>query len=45
MLCKWHGLGLFDVLSAMRIKYNKEKFQKFYDKVMEIELQSKNMNT
>ena len=41
MLWEWRSLGLFDVLSAMKITYNKNKFEKFYNKAMEIELRSK----
>lgn len=37
MLWDWASLGLCDVLSAMRVKYNKEKFREFYRKAMEIE--------
>lgn len=41
MLWEWRDLGLFDVLSAMKVKYNKKKFKIFYKKAMEIELRSK----
>ena len=38
MLWDWISLGLFDVLSAMRVKYNKNEFIEFYNRAMEIEL-------
>jgi len=38
MLWDWAGLGLLDVLSAMRVKYGKEQFADFYQRAMEIEL-------
>ncbi|MEO8235385.1 MAG: hypothetical protein ABI549_08230 [Flavobacterium sp.] len=38
MLWEWVNLGLSDVLAAMRVKYDKLKFQEFYFKAMEIEL-------
>ena len=41
MLWEWGGLGLSDVLSAMRVKYDKEKFVDFYNRAMEIQLRTK----
>jgi hypothetical protein len=41
MLWEWGGLGLSDVLAAMRVKYNKEQFANFYDRAMEIQLRTK----
>jgi hypothetical protein len=38
MLWDWGGLGLPDVLAAMRVKYNEEKFKDFYERAMKIEL-------
>jgi hypothetical protein len=38
MLWDWVGLGLPDVLAAMRVKYSKEEFRDFYKRAMEIEL-------
>ena len=38
MLWEWCYLGLHDVLCAMRMKYNKEQFRKFYRNAMDIEL-------
>ncbi len=38
LLWDWTNLGLHDVLSAMRAKYNKAKFEDFYQRAMEIEL-------
>jgi hypothetical protein len=38
MLWDWVNLGLLDVLSAMRVKYNKAEFEEFYFRAMEIEL-------
>ena len=38
MLWDWTNLGLSDVLSAMRVKYNKAEFEEFYFRAMEIEL-------
>jgi len=38
MLWECYSLGLFDVLSAMRAKYNKNEFIEFYNRAMEIEL-------
>ncbi|GAA5039075.1 hypothetical protein GCM10011506_37780 [Marivirga lumbricoides] len=37
ILWEWTSLGLYDVLSAMREKYNKEKFKDFYKRAVEIE--------
>lgn len=37
MLWDWCSLGLVDVLSAMRAKYNKEEFRDFYIRALEIE--------
>ncbi|WP_424000683.1 hypothetical protein [Maribacter sp. IgM3_T14_3] len=42
MLWDWCSLGLSDVLSAMRSKYSKEEFRKFYKRALEIE-KRKNM--
>ena len=41
MLWEWTHLGAFDVLSAMRAKYNREEFREFYARVMEIALLNK----
>ncbi|NMM48903.1 hypothetical protein [Marinigracilibium pacificum] len=41
MLWDWGGLGLSDVLAAMRVKYNKEQFADFYKRAMEIQLRTK----
>jgi hypothetical protein len=38
MLWEWCSLGLSDVLSAMRAKYDKSTFEKFYWRAMEIEM-------
>ncbi|RAU83013.1 hypothetical protein [Pontibacter arcticus] len=38
MLWEWGGLGLSDVLAAMKVKYNEEQFKDFYERAMEIEL-------
>lgn len=38
MLWDWCSLGLSDVLSAMRAKYNETQFRDFYAQAMEIEL-------
>ena len=38
MLWEWVNLGLLDVLSAMRVKYNPSEFEEFYFRAMEIEL-------
>ncbi|MDT0557382.1 hypothetical protein RM697_01900 [Ichthyenterobacterium sp. W332] len=37
MLWDWCSLGLSDVLSAMRVKYNKVDFRAFYKKAIEID--------
>lgn len=37
MLWDWSGLGVTDVLSAMRVRLNKKEFNKFYWRAMEIE--------
>ncbi|PIB29902.1 hypothetical protein BFP75_02610 [Maribacter sp. 4G9] len=42
MLWDWTSLGLADVLSAMRAKYNKEKFRDFYKRALEIDRRGKN---
>ena len=42
MLWEWGGFDASDVLKAMRTSYNKEKYEDFYKKVMEIALKSKN---
>lgn len=41
MLWDWNGLGLPDVLGAMRVKYTKEEFAEFYKRAMEIQLRTK----
>ncbi|MBL3656132.1 hypothetical protein [Fulvivirga sediminis] len=41
MLWDWGGLGLADVLAAMRVKYNKAQFAEFYKRAMEIEVRTK----
>ena len=41
MLWEWCSLGLFDVLSAMRAKYNKNEFNDFYKRAIEIDKRSK----
>jgi len=41
MLWDWGGLGFSDVLAAMRVKYNKEQFDDFYNRAMEIQLRTK----
>ncbi len=38
MLWDWCGLGLPNVLGAMRVKYNTEQFGDFFIRAMEIEL-------
>lgn len=43
MLWEWANLGLLDVLSAMRVKLNKEEFKKFYWRAMEIEQRNKDV--
>ncbi|MCX2679076.1 hypothetical protein OOZ15_03905 [Galbibacter sp. EGI 63066] len=42
MLWEWCSLGLYDVLSAMRAKYDEEKFREFYVRAIEIEQRGKN---
>ncbi len=42
MLWDWCSLGLSDVLSAMRAKYNKNEFRDFYKRAIEIDKRSKN---
>lgn len=37
MLWDWCSLGLYDVLSAMRAKYDSIKFRDFYNRAIEIE--------
>ncbi|MBW2960552.1 hypothetical protein [Mesonia aestuariivivens] len=37
MLWDWCSLGLCDVLSAMRVKYNKIEFRDFYKRAIEID--------
>jgi len=44
MLWDWCSLGLSDVLSAMRVKYNKNEFIEFYNRAMEIELRKTSHN-
>jgi dipeptidase len=41
MLWDWCSLSLPDVLSAMRAKYSKEEFRKFYKRALEIEKRKK----
>lgn len=41
MLWDWCSLGFVDVLSAMRVKYNKEQFRDFYKRALEIEKRGK----
>jgi hypothetical protein len=41
MLWEWCGLGVSDVLRAMRTKYNKEQYREFYKRAMEIALTNK----
>lgn len=40
MLWDWSGLGLSDVLGAMRVNYTKEQFADFYNRAMEIQLRT-----
>jgi hypothetical protein len=40
MLWEWCHLGTYDVLKAMRPKYNKDEFRDFYQRVMAIALLS-----
>lgn len=45
ILWEWIDLNLLDVLQAMRVKYNKEKFRDFYQRAMQIEAKGfKNLN-
>jgi hypothetical protein len=37
MLWEWCSLGLYDVLSAMRVKYNDNEFGDFYKRAIEID--------
>ena len=37
MLWEWCSLGLYDVLAAMRVKYDKVQFESFYKKAIEID--------
>lgn len=37
MLWDWCSLGLFDVLSAMKVKYTNEEFRDFYKRALEID--------
>jgi hypothetical protein len=41
MLWEWGGFDASDVLKAMRTKYNKDKYQDFYKRVMKIALLTK----
>ena len=41
MLWEWCSLSLPDVLSAMRVKYNKERFREFYMRAIQIEKREK----
>jgi hypothetical protein len=41
LLWEWGGLGLSDVLRAMRTKYDIEQYREFYKKAMEIALTNK----
>jgi len=46
MLWDWCSLGLCDVLSAMRVKYNKTDFKDFYQRAIEIDKREENpLNT
>lgn len=38
MLWEWCSLGLLDVLSAMRVKYDQEKFKEFYKRALTIDM-------
>ena len=40
MLWEWGGLGLEDVLAAMRAKYDKVKFEDFFKRAMEIQFRN-----
>ncbi len=42
MLWDWCSLGLYDVLSAMRVKYNENEFREFYKRAIEIDKRNKN---
>ncbi len=42
MLWDWCSLGLSDVLSAMRAKYNENEFRDFYKRAIEIDKRNKN---
>lgn len=42
MLWDWCSLGLTDVLSAMRAKYDKNEFRDFYKRAIEIDKRNKN---
>ena len=42
MLWEWCGLGLPDVLAAMRVKYDEQQFVDFFNRAMKIELRTKN---
>ncbi len=42
MLWNWCSLGLIDVLSAMRTKYNRNEFREFYKRAIEIDKRNKN---
>ncbi|MFD2034452.1 hypothetical protein ACFSKL_06600 [Belliella marina] len=42
MLWDWCSLGLSDVLSAMRAKYNESEFREFYKRAIEIDKRKKN---
>lgn len=41
MLWEWCSLGLYDVLSAMRVKYNDTAFEDFYHRAIEIDKRRK----
>tara|TARA_R110002020_G_scaffold23460_5_gene78008 strand:- start:1441 stop:1731 length:291 start_codon:yes stop_codon:yes gene_type:complete len=41
MLWDWCSLGLADVLSAMRARYNTDEFRDFYKRALEIEKRAK----
>lgn len=41
MIWEWGGFNADDVLKAMRTKYNKEEFEDFYKRVMQIALLTK----
>jgi hypothetical protein len=42
MLWDWCSLGLCDVLSAMRVKYDKNEFREFYRRAIEIDKRAEN---